>query len=101
MPDTYSEEQVDEMIQEAVAKTEKSFAGTIKRLKEKNEKLVTVEDAKRFQKILEEEVKAKIISFEEQTGLVVDSICLDYIHLGSMANPDLKRLNSVKIHVCL
>ncbi|MFC1693301.1 hypothetical protein ACFL1R_07345 [Candidatus Latescibacterota bacterium] len=35
----YSEEQVEEIVQEAVAKTEKSFGGTFKRLKSENEEL--------------------------------------------------------------
>jgi len=33
----YTEEQVEEMVQEAVAKTERSFGGTFKRLKSENE----------------------------------------------------------------
>ena len=35
----FTEEQVEEMVQEAVAKTEKSFGGTFKRLKSENEEL--------------------------------------------------------------
>lgn len=38
MPE-YTEEQVEEILQEAVAKTEKSFGGTFKRLKSENEDL--------------------------------------------------------------
>ncbi len=36
---SYTEEQVKEMVQKAVGKTEKSFAGTFKRLKDENERL--------------------------------------------------------------
>lgn len=35
----YTEEQVEEIVQEAIAKTEKSFGGTFKRLKSENEEL--------------------------------------------------------------
>ena len=35
----FKEEQVEEMVQEAVAKTEKSFGGTFKRLKSENEEI--------------------------------------------------------------
>ena len=35
----FTEEQIEEMVQEAVAKTEKSFGGTFKRLKSENEEL--------------------------------------------------------------
>ena len=35
----FTEEQVEEMVQEAVVKTEKSFGGTFKRLKSENEEL--------------------------------------------------------------
>ena len=35
----YTEEQIEEIVQEAVAKTEKSFGGTFKRLKSENEEL--------------------------------------------------------------
>ena len=36
---TYTEEQVEEMVQEAVNKSERSFGGTVHRLKVENEKL--------------------------------------------------------------
>ncbi len=45
---TYTEEQVEEMVQEAVAKSERSFGGTFKRLKSKNNELKT-----RIQNLLE------------------------------------------------
>lgn len=35
----YTEEQVEEMVREAVEKTERSFSGTFKRLKSENEEL--------------------------------------------------------------
>ncbi len=38
---TYTEEQVDEIVQEAVAKVERSFGGTFKRLKSENEEFKT------------------------------------------------------------
>ena len=41
----YTEEQVEEMVQEAIAKTEKSFGGTFKRLKSENEELKTKHEA--------------------------------------------------------
>ena len=37
----FTEEQAEEMVQEAVVKTEKSFGGTFKRLKNENEGLKT------------------------------------------------------------
>ncbi len=39
--DQYTQEQVDEMVREAVEKTEKSFGGTFKRMKSENEELRT------------------------------------------------------------
>ena len=41
----YTVEQVEEMMQEAVVKTEKSFGGTFKRLKSENEELKTAYEA--------------------------------------------------------
>lgn len=41
----FTEEQIEEMMQEAVVKTEKSFGGTFKRLKSENEELKTKFDA--------------------------------------------------------
>ena len=41
----YTAEQVEEMVQEAVVKTEKSFGGTFKRLKNENEELKTAYEA--------------------------------------------------------
>lgn len=38
---SYTEEQVEEIVQEAVGKTERSFGGTFKRLKSENEELKT------------------------------------------------------------
>ncbi|MFC1574289.1 hypothetical protein ACFL30_03820, partial [Candidatus Latescibacterota bacterium] len=39
---SYTEEQVEEIVHEAVGKTERSFGGTFKRLKSENEELKTV-----------------------------------------------------------
>ncbi len=38
----YTEEQIEELVQEAIAKTERSFGGTFKRLKSENEELQAV-----------------------------------------------------------
>ncbi len=45
--ETYTREQADDMVREAVEKTERSFGGTFKRLKAENEELRAQSDAER------------------------------------------------------
>ena len=70
MPE-YTEEQVEEMVQEAVAKTEKSFGGTFKRLKSENEDFNNrYEAAVAEYETAKEEMKQRIVELE---GLVSGS----------------------------
>ena len=65
-----------------------------------NEKdFITVAEARKLKKILERDLEEKIRVFNEQTGLKIETMYLDYVSTGSMENPDLERLNAVKICV--
>jgi len=63
----FAEEEVEEMVREAVAKTEKSFGGTFKRLKGENEELKTkVEAAATNFESVKREMEKKINELESR-----------------------------------
>ncbi len=64
---TYTENQAQEMVQEAVAKTELSFGGTFQRLKEENEKL---QEMRKPAKLFTYRNFAKLVIVVAKAGLV-------------------------------
>ena len=91
-----TEEQVEEIVQEAVAKTEKSFGGTFKRLKSENEELkqnyetttVEYESAKEEMKQRVSELESKLaeskkrIRSSKQAGLkIMTKYCQSFCRL--------------------
>ncbi len=61
---TYTEEQANEMVQEAVAKVERSFGGTLQNLNEENEKL--------RDKIKDTPEALAVLTARTFTGLIMD-----------------------------
>jgi hypothetical protein len=66
----YTEEKVEEIVREAVAKTERSFGGTFKRLKSENEELRTAcEGAAAERDSLKTQFEQRISELEKEIGL--------------------------------
>jgi len=75
----YTEEQVEEMVQEAVTKTERSFGGTFKRLKSENEELRTA-----YEKTLSEQDTAHS-TLEKRIGELEAIISEKNSHISELA----------------
>ena len=75
----YTEEQIEELVQEAVAKTERSFGGTFKRLKSENEELKVV-----YEKTLAEQDTVRS-SLEKQIEELESVISNNNGHISELA----------------
>ena len=85
----YTEEQVEEMMREAVQKTERSFGGTFKRLKSENEELTTALEA--AMNTREEERRTheeRIVGLEDDLGR--RTACISELAVGGEIERQLR-----------
>ena len=89
---SYTEEQVEEIVQEAVGKKERSYGGTFKRLKSENEELKAVHE------IAVAERKEFSISLEKKIAELESTISENNKHISELAvRGELQKQLKVKI----